>query len=115
MQDIAGCQGGQVERVAQPALDAAVVPLVRERLLSPTAAICSDLQPGQLRAASGVAPAGADVDSNDALEKLIKIAAKVVRHAKAVTIKLAEVAVPRALFAAILGRIGRLRAAPSPG
>src|SRR3954453_5144510 len=48
-------------------------------------------------------------------EKLIKIGAKVVRHAKAVTFQMAEVAVPRALFAAILGRIGRLRAAPSPG
>jgi Transposase DDE domain group 1 len=48
-------------------------------------------------------------------EKLIKIGAKVVRHAKAVTFQLAEVAVPRAVFAAILVRIGRLRAAPSPG
>jgi hypothetical protein len=48
-------------------------------------------------------------------EKLIKIGAKVVSHTKAVTFQLAEVAVPRALFAAILGRIGRLRAAPSPG
>jgi hypothetical protein len=48
-------------------------------------------------------------------EKLIKIGAKVVRHAKAVTFQMAEVAVPRALFAAILGRIGRLRATPSPG
>jgi hypothetical protein len=48
-------------------------------------------------------------------EKLIKIGAKVVRHARGVTFQLAEVAVPRALFAAILGRIGRLRAAPSPG
>jgi hypothetical protein len=48
-------------------------------------------------------------------EKLIKSGAKVVRHAKAVTFPLAEVAVPRALFAAILGRIDRLRAVPSPG
>ncbi len=48
-------------------------------------------------------------------EKLIKIGAKVVHHAKAVTFQLAEVAVPRAVFAAILDRIGRLRAAPSPG
>src|SRR5205085_10199851 len=47
-------------------------------------------------------------------EEPIKIGAKVVRHAKAVTFPLAEVAVPRALFAAIPGRIGRLRAAPSP-
>jgi hypothetical protein len=48
-------------------------------------------------------------------EKLIKIGAKVVCHAKVVTFQLAQVAVPRALFAAILARIGRLRAAPSPG
>jgi hypothetical protein len=48
-------------------------------------------------------------------EKLIKIGAKVVHHAKAVTIQMAEVAVPRELLAAILGQIGRLRAAPSPG
>jgi Transposase DDE domain group 1 len=48
-------------------------------------------------------------------EKLIKIGAKVVHHARAVTFQLAEVAVPRALFAALLVRIGRLRAAPSPG
>src|SRR5262249_25751926 len=46
-------------------------------------------------------------------EKLIKIGAKVVRHAKAVAFQLDEVAVPRALFAAILARIGRVRAAPS--
>jgi hypothetical protein len=50
-------------------------------------------------------------------EKLIKIGAKVVRHAKHVRFQLAEVAVPRRLFAAILERIQRLRpvlgAAPS--
>ena len=48
-------------------------------------------------------------------EKLIKIGAKAVHHARAVTFQLAEVAVPRELFAAILARIGRLRVAPSPG
>jgi hypothetical protein len=41
-------------------------------------------------------------------EKLIKIGAKVTRHSKYVTFQLAEVAVPRQLFAAILERIGRL-------
>ena len=40
-------------------------------------------------------------------KKLIKIGAKVVRHAKYVTFQLAEVAVPRELFAAILDRIQR--------
>jgi len=42
-------------------------------------------------------------------EKLIKIGAKVVRHARYVMFQMAEVAVPRELFAAILGRIERLR------
>src|SRR5512135_1954956 len=48
-------------------------------------------------------------------EKLIKIGAKVTRHAEAVTFQMAEVAVPRALFAAILDRIDRLRLAPGTG
>jgi Transposase DDE domain group 1 len=48
-------------------------------------------------------------------EKLVKIGAKVVHHARSVTFQLAEVAVPRELFAALLARIGRPRAAPSPG
>ncbi len=42
------------------------------------------------------------------LEKLIKIGAKVVRQAKYVTFLMAEVAVPRELFAAILDRIARI-------
>ncbi|MCH7729258.1 MAG: transposase [Planctomycetes bacterium] len=42
-------------------------------------------------------------------EKLIKIGAKVVRHSKYVTFQLAEVAVTRELFVAIVARIERLR------
>ena len=45
-------------------------------------------------------------------EKLIKIGAKVVRHARYVTFQMAEVAIPRRLFATILRRIGRLRPVP---
>jgi hypothetical protein len=45
-------------------------------------------------------------------EKLIKIGAKVTRHAKYVTFQMAEVAVPRRLFAAILDRIARLAIPP---
>jgi hypothetical protein len=48
-------------------------------------------------------------------EKLIKIGAKVVAHAKYVVFQLGEVAVPRALFAALLRRIGRLRPASASG
>jgi hypothetical protein len=42
-------------------------------------------------------------------EKLIKIGAKVVCHARCVILQMEEVAVSQELFAAILGRICRLR------
>jgi Transposase DDE domain group 1 len=45
-------------------------------------------------------------------EKLVKIGARVVRHGRYVVFQLAEVAVPRALFAEILRRIDRLRPRP---
>jgi hypothetical protein len=45
-------------------------------------------------------------------EKLVKIGARIVRHGCYVVFQLAEVAVPRALFAAILRRIDRLRVPP---
>jgi hypothetical protein len=47
-------------------------------------------------------------------EKLIKIGAKVVSHARYVIFQMAEVAVPRKLFREILRRIHRLRE-PVPG
>jgi hypothetical protein len=43
--------------------------------------------------------------------KLIKIGAKVVRHSRKIVFQMAEVAVPRELFRAILEGIGRLRLA----
>ena len=45
-------------------------------------------------------------------EKLVKIGAKVTRHAKYVTFQLAEVMVTRDLFAKILDRIARLSIPP---
>jgi len=48
-------------------------------------------------------------------EKLIKIGAKVVSHGRYVTFQMAEVAVPRQMFADILSLIARLRAPPAPG
>ena len=45
-------------------------------------------------------------------EKLVKIEAKVTRHATYVTFQLAEVAVPRRSFAAILDRIAQLAIPP---
>ena len=45
-------------------------------------------------------------------ERLIKIGARIVRHGRYFVFQLAEVAVPRALFAALLRRIDRLRGPP---
>jgi len=45
-------------------------------------------------------------------EKVIKIGAKVVSHGRYVTFQLAEVAVPRRMFADILRLVARLRAPP---
>jgi hypothetical protein len=47
-------------------------------------------------------------------EKLVKIGARIVRHGRYVVFQLAEVAVPRSLFAGILRRIDHLRPRPPP-
>jgi hypothetical protein len=47
-------------------------------------------------------------------EKLIKIGAKVVSHGRYITFQMAEVAIPRGLFADILRLIVDLRAPPNP-
>ena len=55
------------------------------------------------------------MDAHDlAREGLIKIGARIVRHGRYLVFQLAEVAVPRPLFAAILQRIERLRGPPVP-
>ncbi len=47
-------------------------------------------------------------------EKLVKVGAKVVRHARYVTFQLAEVAVPRDSFRKTLRLIDDLRPRPAP-
>ena len=47
-------------------------------------------------------------------DKLIKIGAKIVRHGRYVTFQMAEVAIPRDLFADILRRIDQLKPEPAP-
>jgi hypothetical protein len=47
-------------------------------------------------------------------EKLVKIGAKVVTHARYVTFQMAEVAVPKELFQEILRLIDELRPRPAP-
>lgn len=45
-------------------------------------------------------------------ERLVKIGARIVRHGRYLIFQLAEAAVPRSLFAAILCRIDRLQGLP---
>ncbi len=47
-------------------------------------------------------------------ETPLKIGAKIVRHGRCVTFQMAEVVIPRDLFADILRRIDRLRPPPAP-
>jgi hypothetical protein len=47
-------------------------------------------------------------------DRLVKIGAKIVRHGRSITFQMAEVMVPRALFAEILTRIAQLRVPSAP-
>ena len=47
-------------------------------------------------------------------EKLVKIGAKIVRHGRHIVFQMAEVAIPRDLFADVLRRIDRLRTTTLP-
>jgi hypothetical protein len=47
-------------------------------------------------------------------DKLVKIGAKVITHARYTAFQMAEVAVPRGLFEEILRLIAQLRAPPAP-
>jgi hypothetical protein len=47
-------------------------------------------------------------------EKLIKIGAKIISHGRYVAFQMAEVAIPRHLFASILQLIAELRPPPDP-
>ena len=51
---------------------------------------------------------------NEGWRKCFKIGAKVVRHSRYITFQMAEVAIPRRLFAEILRLIDGLRPAPLP-
>lgn len=47
-------------------------------------------------------------------DRLIKIGGRIVRHGRYITFQMAEVAIPRALFADILRRIDRLKPKLAP-
>jgi hypothetical protein len=69
---------------------------------------------GLARALRGVEPIQ-DWSLTSLREKLIKIGARIVSHGRYVAFQMAEVAVPRTLFAEILRLIADLRPPPDPG
>ena len=77
-------------------------------------AACAGLQPRQLYANAGDAQGGAAMVADQPARETVKIGAKVVSHGRYVWFQMAEVAVPRQMFAEILSLIGRLRAPPAP-
>ena len=77
------------------------------------AVACAGLQPGHLASRCIERPEAMADGSRTRLQlKLIKIGARVVRHARAITFQLAEVAVTGPMVRAILAAIRRSRAPP---
>ena len=77
------------------------------------AAVRTCLQLGELPALAGAAKRGSTlVTDYVAREACEKSGARIVRHCRYLVFQLAEVAVPRAMFAAVLRRIDRLREPP---
>ena len=94
-------------------LDAAVLPrLSAQRSAAP--APRPGLQPCQLLRTLGLPEEVEHWSLTTLREKLVKIGARIVRHGRYVVFQLAEVAVPRSLFASILRRIDDLRPRPPP-
>ena len=102
-------QGGQ----ERDPVDTPIVPQVRPQCRSPPASRAR-LQPRQLHAHPPLPDAVEQWSLTSLREKLIKIGAKIVRHRRYVTFQMAEVVIPRDLFADILRRIDRLRPPPVP-
>ena len=92
-------------------VDQALLPHVQEQP-GPLANLRVGLQRGQLPTAIGPAKASTALVADDAAGEADQDRAKVTRHSKYVTFQLAEVAVTRNLFAAILDRIARLALPP---
>jgi Transposase DDE domain group 1 len=85
--------------------------------LEPQPGIAAGRPGSPLRSCRFVSQLGLDANTRSLTtlrEKLVKIGARIVRHGRYIVFQLAEVAVPRALFADILRRIDGLRPQPPP-
>ena len=92
-------------------MDAALMPDIRcQRRAAP--ASCARLNLGNFLRTLATPEPIKDWSLTSLKEKLIKIGAKVVSHGRYVAFQMAEVAIPRNLFADILRLIGELRPPP---
>ncbi len=92
-------------------MDAAFVSHVQRKRRS-SAASCARVQPRNFLRTLATPEAIASWSLTSLREKLINIGSRVVSHGRYVTFQMAEVAIPRALFADILNRISALRSPP---
>src|ERR1700731_1481913 len=93
-------------------MDATVMSFVRRQRGSSPAS-CARLQSRQLSAHAGDAGADQGLVADEPEGELIKIGAKVVSHGRYVAFQMAEVAIPRILFADILRLVSELRPPPA--
>jgi hypothetical protein len=94
-------------------VDAVVLPFLRRQRRSPPASALAYNLANFLRTLATPEPIK-DWSLTSLKEKLIKIGAKIVSHGRYVAFQMAEVAIPRNLFAEILRLIAELRLPPVP-
>ena len=94
-------------------MDATVMSLFRGERCSPSASRAG-LQSRQLPSTLATPEPIKDWSLTTLKEKLIKIGAKVIGHARYVAFQMAEVAIPRQMFQEILRLIAELRPQPPP-
>ncbi len=112
LQSARHCRAVDKGREGCDQLDAAVMQDIRCQRRSPSTARVS-VQHGKLSANARDARADEGLVAHQPPGELIKIGAKVVRHGRYVAFQMAEVAIPRHLFAEILRLIADLRS-PRP-
>jgi hypothetical protein len=100
-------------RQAGPALDAAVLPAFRDNAVRLQLFALAYNLANFLRSLA-LPDEVAQWSLTILREKLVKVGARLVRHGRYAIFQLAELAVPRSLFAEILRRIDRLRGSPMP-
>jgi hypothetical protein len=96
-------------RQGRDPMDADCLSLVRRQLSSPSA---SRARPQSRQLPAHDARTNQRLVADEPQRKLIKIGGKVVSHGRYVAFQMAEVAVPRYLFADVLRRVAQLRPPP---